>query len=330
MPVTDLESRIDKAIGTLDLAHKVRLLSGAAMFSLHPKPAIGLPPRQGEKPAAAVRAGEVDESTVDELADRVHAFGTERLAGQPGLDASARGDRHGGRHRTARDGYGRAGRGFGQGPAVLRDQHRRRHHRGVAPSGCRSSTGSRSGPIRSRPRRARCATRRPVNPVFASWPGTKPGRRWPRGTWVGPKWSRATRPGRTWWGCSSASPPRPCNPVTPPRVDQGSLRGGRSVAHRRVRTGQARGEIDPEAPVGALVHTTVAVMDGLQQQWLLRPDQVGMVKDFAGTRRPAPRPLEHPGDAVKARTRARVTAGRRRDRRVRGPGCAGYGGGYRR
>jgi hypothetical protein len=54
------------------------------------------------------------------------------------------------------------------------------------------------------------------------------------------------------------------------------------VAHRRVRTGQARGEIDPEAPVGALVHTTVAVMDGLQQQWLLRPDQVGMVKDFAG------------------------------------------------
>jgi hypothetical protein len=44
MPVTDLESRIDKAIGALDLAHKVRLLSGAAMFSLHPKPAIGLPP----------------------------------------------------------------------------------------------------------------------------------------------------------------------------------------------------------------------------------------------------------------------------------------------
>jgi beta-glucosidase len=40
---TELESRIDKAIGALDLTGKVRLLTGAALFSLWPEPAIGLP-----------------------------------------------------------------------------------------------------------------------------------------------------------------------------------------------------------------------------------------------------------------------------------------------
>jgi AcrR family transcriptional regulator len=48
-----------------------------------------------------------------------------------------------------------------------------------------------------------------------------------------------------------------------------------------VRTGQHRGEIQPDAPVTAIVHTTIAVMDGLQQQWLLNPDRVSMVKEFA-------------------------------------------------
>lgn len=48
-----------------------------------------------------------------------------------------------------------------------------------------------------------------------------------------------------------------------------------------VRTGQRSGEIRPDAPVESLVRTTIAVMDGLQQQWLLKPDEVSMAADFA-------------------------------------------------
>lgn len=47
-----------------------------------------------------------------------------------------------------------------------------------------------------------------------------------------------------------------------------------------IRTGQQRGEILADAPVQTLVHTTIAVVDGLQQQWLLQPDRVSMVKEF--------------------------------------------------
>jgi beta-glucosidase len=39
---TDLEARISGAIRALDLEHKVRLLTGSAMFSLWPEPAVGL------------------------------------------------------------------------------------------------------------------------------------------------------------------------------------------------------------------------------------------------------------------------------------------------
>ena len=38
----DLEARIGKTIGVLDLEHKVRLLAGAAMYSLWPEPSVGL------------------------------------------------------------------------------------------------------------------------------------------------------------------------------------------------------------------------------------------------------------------------------------------------
>ncbi|WP_020660104.1 TetR/AcrR family transcriptional regulator [Amycolatopsis benzoatilytica] len=48
-----------------------------------------------------------------------------------------------------------------------------------------------------------------------------------------------------------------------------------------IRTGQERGEIRADAPVRTIVHTTVAVLDGLQQQWLLNPDRVSMVGEFA-------------------------------------------------
>ena len=48
-----------------------------------------------------------------------------------------------------------------------------------------------------------------------------------------------------------------------------------------VRAGQERGEISQDAPTDVLARTTIAVMDGLQQQWLLEPDRVSMVKEFA-------------------------------------------------
>ncbi|HEX3786804.1 MAG TPA: TetR family transcriptional regulator [Pseudonocardiaceae bacterium] len=57
--------------------------------------------------------------------------------------------------------------------------------------------------------------------------------------------------------------------------------GIRSWLADAVRTGQDRGEIRLDAPVDTLVRTTVAVLDGLQQQWLLEPDQLSMVAEFA-------------------------------------------------
>ncbi|HVV08643.1 TetR/AcrR family transcriptional regulator [Amycolatopsis sp.] len=47
-----------------------------------------------------------------------------------------------------------------------------------------------------------------------------------------------------------------------------------------VRVGQEQGEIRSDAPVDALVRTTIAVLDGLQQQWLLNPGGVSMPKLF--------------------------------------------------
>lgn len=38
-----------------------------------------------------------------------------------------------------------------------------------------------------------------------------------------------------------------------------------------VREGRRRGEIDPAAPVDSIARTTIALMDGLQVQWLLDP-----------------------------------------------------------
>ncbi|MFD5825931.1 TetR/AcrR family transcriptional regulator [Lentzea sp. NPDC060358] len=47
-----------------------------------------------------------------------------------------------------------------------------------------------------------------------------------------------------------------------------------------VRAGVDRGEFRPDTPVSSIVSTTIAVVDGLQQQWLLRPDEVPMVAEF--------------------------------------------------
>ncbi|WP_394618159.1 TetR/AcrR family transcriptional regulator [Lentzea sp. JNUCC 0626] len=47
-----------------------------------------------------------------------------------------------------------------------------------------------------------------------------------------------------------------------------------------VRTGRQQGEMAAEAPITAIVRTTIAVIDGLQQQWLLEPDEVSMTAEF--------------------------------------------------
>jgi AcrR family transcriptional regulator len=61
---------------------------------------------------------------------------------------------------------------------------------------------------------------------------------------------------------------------------RGHYAGIRDWLTHAVRTGQATGEIAAEAPVGELVRTTIAVLDGLQQQWLLDPDAMSMVPEF--------------------------------------------------
>lgn len=48
-----------------------------------------------------------------------------------------------------------------------------------------------------------------------------------------------------------------------------------------LRQAQADGTCDPDAPVDHIAHVTVAVMDGLQIQWLMDPEGVDMAGDFA-------------------------------------------------
>ncbi|GLY46995.1 TetR/AcrR family transcriptional regulator [Lentzea sp. NBRC 102530] len=57
-------------------------------------------------------------------------------------------------------------------------------------------------------------------------------------------------------------------------------RGLRRWLTDAVRTGQQQGEIAQGAPTTAIVRTTIAVVDGLQQQWLLEPDEVSMTAEF--------------------------------------------------
>lgn len=47
-----------------------------------------------------------------------------------------------------------------------------------------------------------------------------------------------------------------------------------------VRTGVERGEFAADAPVTSIMRTTIAVIDGLQQQWLLQPGEVSMAAEF--------------------------------------------------
>lgn len=56
--------------------------------------------------------------------------------------------------------------------------------------------------------------------------------------------------------------------------------GIRTWLTEAIRTGVERGEFPADAPVGSIVRTTIAVIDGLQQQWLLQPDEVSMTAEF--------------------------------------------------
>ncbi|MFE6611656.1 TetR/AcrR family transcriptional regulator [Amycolatopsis sp. NPDC057786] len=47
-----------------------------------------------------------------------------------------------------------------------------------------------------------------------------------------------------------------------------------------IHSGQNSGEIRADAPVATLVRTTIAVLDGLQQQWMLDPETVSMTEEF--------------------------------------------------
>lgn len=49
-----------------------------------------------------------------------------------------------------------------------------------------------------------------------------------------------------------------------------------------VQTGIERGEFSEDTPVDIVVRTTIAVLDGLQQQWLLDQLRMSMVAEFSG------------------------------------------------
>jgi AcrR family transcriptional regulator len=50
---------------------------------------------------------------------------------------------------------------------------------------------------------------------------------------------------------------------------------------RALREAVADGSADPATPADSLARQAVALMDGLQVQWLMRPDEVDMAGDFA-------------------------------------------------
>jgi hypothetical protein len=60
----------------------------------------------------------------------------------------------------------------------------------------------------------------------------------------------------------------------------GPLRRHGDVADRRRPHRPAARRNPRRSSCPKLVHTTIAVVDGLQQQWLLQPDRVSMVKKF--------------------------------------------------
>lgn len=54
----------------------------------------------------------------------------------------------------------------------------------------------------------------------------------------------------------------------------------RSWLSQAIEDGQKTGQIVPEAPIEAIVRNTVAVLDGLQQQWVAEPQSMSMVAEL--------------------------------------------------
>ncbi|GHG54938.1 TetR family transcriptional regulator [Sinomonas cellulolyticus] len=57
-------------------------------------------------------------------------------------------------------------------------------------------------------------------------------------------------------------------------------RSVRTWLARAVEHGKKAGEIIPEAPTDAIVRNTIAVLDGLQQQWVAEPHSLSMVAEM--------------------------------------------------
>ena len=58
-------------------------------------------------------------------------------------------------------------------------------------------------------------------------------------------------------------------------------RGAVDALTRALRDAVTDGTADPAIPAESLARQAVALMDGLQVQWLMRPDEVDMAADFA-------------------------------------------------
>ena len=57
-------------------------------------------------------------------------------------------------------------------------------------------------------------------------------------------------------------------------------RSVRTWLTQAIEHGRSRGEIRADAPVEAIVRNTIAVMDGLQQQWIAEPHSMSMVAEL--------------------------------------------------
>ncbi|CAH0217154.1 hypothetical protein SRABI83_02288 [Arthrobacter sp. Bi83] len=62
-------------------------------------------------------------------------------------------------------------------------------------------------------------------------------------------------------------------------MDMSECRGHRTFFTGRI-VSKRTGEILPDAPVDAIVRNTIAVLDGLQQQWVAEPHTMSMVTEL--------------------------------------------------
>ena len=188
-----------------------------------------------------------------------------------------------------------------------------------------ASTRARSATWRSRgPEPGRGAPPLPVQAPAA--PGgprlARPGRPGPDGrdprrdsTCSGPwsTWPSTTRRRRSSSSCTSPCRPRPRRRSTRSTTTSSGATPGHGHGRRGVRAGGRRGELQPGVDCASAARTLVALMDGLQAQWLLDPSPSTWPRRCAGTcARWSPRPsracLGPRGHGLTSRPRDRRTA----------------------